>query len=204
MKALVPVSDQPVVGAGGAGAQRGGVGAGAGLGQAVGAVALERDEARQVAGAGGLAAPARDHPGAHVVDRDEGGDGGAGLGQRLEDEDGVEAGEAGAALVLGHVHGGEAEGAGLGEDVARDALGLPGEGEGRDALAAEAAGHVADRRLLVGEGEVHRSSRGRRAGRRCRRSPSGPRPAHSMVGIEKAAPSLMPEGQRAVTVLVRV
>ena len=28
--------------------------------------------------------------------------------------------------------------------------------------------------------------------------------AHSIVGIEKAAPSLMPEGQRAVTVLVRV
>ena len=27
---------------------------------------------------------------------------------------------------------------------------------------------------------------------------------HSIVGIEKAAPSLMPEGQRAVTVLVRV
>ena len=29
---------------------------------------------------------------------------------------------------------------------------------GRDALAAEVAGHVADRRLLVGEGEVHQSS----------------------------------------------
>ena len=27
---------------------------------------------------------------------------------------------------------------------------------------------------------------------------------YSIVGIEKAAPSLMPEGQRAVTVLVRV
>ena len=47
-----------VVGAGGAGAQRRGVGAGAGLGQAVGAVVLERDEAGQVAVAGGLGAPA--------------------------------------------------------------------------------------------------------------------------------------------------
>jgi hypothetical protein len=27
---------------------------------------------------------------------------------------------------------------------------------------------------------------------------------HPMVGMEKSAPSLMPEGQRAVTVLVRV
>ena len=30
------------------------------------------------------------------------------------------------------------------------------------------------------------------------------RSAYSIVGIEKAAPSLMPEGQRAVTVFVRV
>ena len=29
-------------------------------------------------------------------------------------------------------------------------------------------------------------------------------PGHPIVGIENCAPSLMPEGQRAVTVLVRV
>src|SRR4029078_4592729 len=70
----------------------------------------------------------------------------------------VEPGQAGAALVLGDDHGGEAEGAGLGQDGAGDALGLPGQGVRRDAVAAEGAGGVADRRLLGGEGEVHQSS----------------------------------------------
>ena len=108
-----------------------------------------------MAGAGGVGAPGGEHPGAHVVDGEEGGGGGAGLGQGLEDEGGVEAGEAGAALVLGDVHGGEAEGAGLGEDGAGDAGLLPGEGVGGDAVAGEGAGGVADRLLLGGEGEVH-------------------------------------------------
>ena len=81
---------------------------------------------------------------------------------------------------------------------------------GRDALAAEVAGHGADRHLLVGEGEVHQSSHGPKThavivASPCARSRRRARArVHSIVGIEKAAPSLMPEGQRAVTVLVRV
>ena len=114
----------------------------------------------QVAGADGVAAVGRDHPGAHVVDGDEGGDGRAGLGERLEDQGGVEAGQAGAAHVLGHVHGGEAEGGGLLQHVAGDAFGLPGLGVGGDLRLAEVAGHVADRLLFLGEREVHQSSQG--------------------------------------------
>ena len=153
-----------------------------------------------------------------------------------------------AAHVLGHIHGGEAEAAGLGQNVARDArLVSQARACGRDPVPAEVAGHVADRRLLVGEGEVHQLLGFRRGLTALRAQPVvlGPRDQHdgvaavgdllrafaerepeealelllgvgdlphrrlpaggySIVGIEKAAPSLMPDGQRAVTVLVRV
>ena len=80
--------------------------------------------------------------------RDEGRDGGQAIGERLEDQDGVEAGEAGAALVLGDVHRREAEGAGLGAGSARGMAPAASQvvGVGRDAVAAEVAGHVEDRR----------------------------------------------------------
>ncbi len=141
---------------GGFRAQGGGVGARAGFGEAVGADGLHGQEAGQVAGAQRFGTVARDHPGAHVVDRQEARDRRAGFRQRLEDQNGVEAGEAGAALGLGHIHRGEAEGGGVAQHVAgHRARILPGGGMGRDALGAEAASHVGDGDLVVGEGEIH-------------------------------------------------
>ena len=95
------------------------------------------------------------------------------LGESLEDEHGVEAGEAGAALLHGHVHRGEAEAARLGEHAAGDAFGLPSERVRGYAFPAEVAGHVADRHLLFGEGEVHQSSQGLKRFR--------PKPSKSLV-----------------------
>ena len=61
-------------------------------------------------------------------------------------------------IVLGHVHRGEAEVGRLAQHRARHGpRRLPGLGVGRDPLAAEVARHVEDRRLLLGEGEVHLS-----------------------------------------------
>ena len=93
---------------------------------------------------------------AHVVDREKARDGGAGHRQRLEHQHGVEPRQAGAALVLGQVHRGEAEVGGLAQHRARHGSGgLPGFGVRRDAGRAEVARRVEDRLLLVAEREIH-------------------------------------------------
>jgi hypothetical protein len=57
----------------------------------------------------------------------------------------------------------------------------------RDFFRGELPRHIANRNLVLVEGELHLSRRDQ-----------------FIVGIENSAPSLTPEGQRAVTVLVLV
>ncbi|HVL21381.1 MAG TPA: acyl-CoA dehydrogenase family protein [Amaricoccus sp.] len=158
---LAAVQDPAVGAAAGAGAERGGVGARARLGQAVGEDRSHADGAGQDAGAQRLAAVAGDHRGAHVVDRDEARHRRARHRQRLDDQRRVEPVEPGAAHVLGHQHRAEAERARRLEHRARHrSRRLPRLRVRRDPVAAEDAGRVADRHLLVGEGEVHQPSHG--------------------------------------------
>ena len=86
-----------------AGLQRRGVGAGAGLGQAIGADPLHRHHRGQIFVLHRLRAEAVDHPARHVVDRDEGRGGGAAIGHRLHDQRRLEPAEADAARFLGDV-----------------------------------------------------------------------------------------------------
>ena len=86
-----------------------------------------------------------DHPARHVVDRDEGRDGGAARRQRLEDQRRVEPRQARAADVLAHIDAAHAERGGLAHLVDREVLRLvPVQGMRRD-LGREVARHVADR-----------------------------------------------------------
>ncbi len=78
----------------GAGLQRRGVGARAGLGQAVGGDQVHAAQRRQEALAQRLVAEAVDHPGGHVVDRQERGGRDIAAGQRLEHDRRIEPGSA--------------------------------------------------------------------------------------------------------------
>ena len=89
--------------------QRGGVGARARLGQAIGADPLHRDHRREIFVLHRLAAEAVDHPAGHVVDGDEGAGRGAAIGHRLHDQRRLEPAEADAARFFGDVDRAEAE-----------------------------------------------------------------------------------------------
>ena len=152
----------------------------------------------------------RDHPGAHVVNRQEGRHRGTRHRERFEDQRRIEPRQSGAALFLGHVDGAEAEGREFGEDLAGNgAVLLPLMGEGRDLLGAEAARHVENGFLLRSQGEIHRLPPLATHVDRSGFPPPAPagifeRGSYRIVGMTNSAPSLIPEGQREVTVLVRV
>ena len=97
----------------GARGQRRGVGAGAGLGQAVTRDQIHAGEARQIAAFELRRAEPVDDPGDHVVDGEERRHGRATGRQRLEDQRRVEAGHAAAAMLLAHVNRRHAERRGL-------------------------------------------------------------------------------------------
>ena len=146
-------------------AQRRGVRARAGLGQAVGQHRVHRDRARQGPRAQLVRAEAVHHRRAHVVDRQERGDRRAGHRQGLEHQRRVEPREPRAAHLLGDVEAPEAQGREVGPKRAWDlARGLPLAGVRRDALRAHLAGGVEDRRLLLGQREVHAGLRTGRDG----------------------------------------
>ncbi len=142
----------------GAGAQRGGVGTGAGLGEAVAAEGVHGAQTGQPAGALGVVPEAVDHPGDHVVDGEVARDGGTADGERLEDEDAVGAGEAGAAPVLRHVHAAETQFGTLAQHVHGEVLLLvPCLGLGCEVLLGEVQGGLDDGQLVVGKaGGQHR------------------------------------------------
>ena len=100
----------------GARGQRRGVGAGAGLGQAVTRDQIHAGEARQIAGFELRRSEPVDDPGDHVVDGEERRHGRATGRQRLEDQRRVEAGHAAAAMLVAHVNRRHAERRGLAQD----------------------------------------------------------------------------------------
>ena len=125
------------------------------LGEAVAAEVGHRGQARQPRAALLVGAVGVDHPRDHVVDRDVGGDRGVGLGQLLDDRDGVGAAEGRSAHVLADVDAAEAELAGHAQGFAREVLLLvPLECVRRELGLREVAHRLEDRRALVrGQGE---------------------------------------------------
>ena len=112
--------------------------------------------------------------------------------QRLEDQRRVEAGHGGAADVVLDVDAAHAERGGLAHHVDREMLFLvPAERMRRDLLRGEFARHVANRHLVLVESELHFLASAMTA-------------RQFIVGIENSAPSLTPDGQREVIVLVLV
>ncbi len=106
----------------GACAQRRRVGAGARLGQAVARDGVHRREAGKKPRPLLVRAVGVDHPGAHVVDRQEGRDGRATLRQRLEDQGRLDPPEAGAAGFLANVDPRHAQRGGFTERADREIL----------------------------------------------------------------------------------
>ena len=211
-----------------AGAQRRRIRSGAGLGQAI---------ARQISSmvqsfgshllALGVVAEGIDHPGRHVVDRDEGRHRRAALRQRLEDQRGVETRQRRAADIVADIDAADAELGGLAHHVDREMLLLvPADRMRRDFLRGEIPRHVANRNLVLVECELHALfaltvvNRSRRHCEErsdeaihdvaadgcldCFAALAMTDASQFIVGIAKSAPSLMPDGQRAVTVLVLV
>ena len=109
-----------------------------------------------------LIAEGVDHPGAHVVDRDERGDRGAAGGELLEDDRGVEPRHRRAADVLADVDRADAELCGRLDHVDREVFGLvPFQRMRGDLVVGEGARHVADRDAIGVESELlHGVSRG--------------------------------------------
>ena len=139
-----------------AGLERRGVGPRAGFGEAVGQDGVHGQRARQEAGLEIVRAVAVDHGRAHVVNGEERRDGGAGHGQRLEDEGRVEARKAGAAAFLGDIEAAEAQPGQPGPEIPGNrALRFPVAGMGCYVFRAEFAGHVEDRRLFFAQCEIH-------------------------------------------------
>ena len=135
-----------------AGRQVGGVGAGVGLGEAVGAHDLHRGQPRDELGALLLGAELVDHPRDHVVDGQEGRGDRAAAGDAVEHHDAVGSGQAGASVVLGAVQRADAElgeAAHLvdGEMVVRVPLG----GVGRDVLGHVRVDGVGEHLLVFGD-----------------------------------------------------
>ena len=112
--------------------------------------------------------------------------------QRLEDQRGVEAGHGGAADVVLDIDAADAEACGLAHHVDREMLFLvPAERMRRDLFRGEFPRHIANRNLVLVESEMHLRVPGYDA-------------RQFIVGIENSAPSLTPDGQREVIVLVLV
>ena len=130
-----------------------------------------------------VVAEAIDHPDHHVVDGDIGRDRRIALREFLEDQHRIAAAQPGSANVLFAVDAAEPEFAGLPEHVDRKMFALVplncmGGKSGRGELP-----HRRNELLLVFRLGIH---------------------GQCIIGIVKLAPSLMPDGQREVTVLVFV
>ena len=171
----------------GAGAQRAGVGAGAGLGQAVAGDDVHRGQPRHPGLALFGGAEGVDHPRAHVVDGQERGDRRVGDGQLLEDAHPVESAQPAAADVVAAVDRRHAEFGGLAQHVDRKVLGgIPFQGVRGEAFGGERGRRLGDDPFVVVQGEqMHRR-------------------LYFIVGMTNSAPSLMPDGHRDVTVLTLV
>ena len=142
------------------GLQRGGVGAGARLGQAIGADPLHRHHRRKILLLHRLRAEAVDHPRRHVVDRDEGAGRGAAIGHGLHDQSRLQPPQPDAARFLGHIDRAEAQLRGRADRVAReDMLLVPLGRVRRDRIGGELPRHILDLALLVGEVELVGHSR---------------------------------------------
>ena len=139
-----------------AGAQRRRVRAGARLGQAIARQQLHGAKLRQPFLALGVVAEGIDHPGRHVVDRDERRHRRAALRQRLEDQRGVEPRQRRAADVVADIDAAHAELGRLAHHVDRKMLLLvPAERMRRDFFRGEFPRHIANRNLVLVESEMH-------------------------------------------------
>jgi hypothetical protein len=82
------------------------------------------------------------------------------MGQLLEHQGGIEAGEAGAAMGFVHIEAGEAEGGGLAQFLRGEmALGVPFAGVGGQATGCEGARGFLEGALVFGEVEIHQCLR---------------------------------------------
>ncbi len=141
------------------GAQRGGIGAGVGLGETVGAELLTGEHRRQPGLANGLVGVAGENPVDHVVDGQKGGGGGAALGQLLDDQGRIEAAQAQPAGGFRGVETAEAKVSGLAQDIHRkNAVGVPFGGVGRQFALSELACRIPVGLLVGVEFEVHERS----------------------------------------------
>ena len=119
---------------------------------------------------------------------------------------------AGAADVVADIDAADAEARRLAHHVDRKMLLLvPAHRMRRDFLRGEFPRHIANRNLVLVESELHVaalsdtvSRLSGSAGSICAGQPGMTMRTQFIVGIENSAPSLTPEGQRAVTVLVLV
>ena len=142
------------------GLERGGVRARGRLGQAIAADPLHRDHRREIFMLELVGAEAVDHPGGHVVDRDEGAGRRAAVGHRFHDQRRLEPAEADAAAFLRDVDGAEAQLGGLADGVAgEDVLLVPLGGKRRDRVGGELGRHFLDLELVVGEVELRHRGR---------------------------------------------
>ncbi|MNE14333.1 hypothetical protein D3C80_1072090 [compost metagenome] len=130
------------------------------LGQAVAGDLLHPDQRRHETRPQLVRAEAVDHPRRHVVDRDEGRRRHVAARQLLEDQRRLDPAQAHAAVFLARIDAGEAHlGGGL-QHIDREMLVLVPAGRVRRQFGlGEGAGGVLNGALVVGEGEVHGSSR---------------------------------------------
>ena len=142
-----------------------------------------------------VAAERIDHPGCHVVDRDERRHCRAALRQGLKNQRRVKPRQRRTADVVAYINAAHAQRCGLPHHIGRKMLLLiPADRMRRDLFRGKIPRHIANRKLVLIESELHPVSAPVCAIVRCQ----------FMVGIGNSAPSLTPEGQRAVTVLVLV
>jgi hypothetical protein len=132
--------------------QRAGVRSGPGFRQAVAREPFHRAELRQPGAALLVVAEPVDHGRGHVVDRQVGRHGRASLGQRFEDQDGVQPRQGGAAHILRDIDAGHAEACRLAQHIDGEVLlFIPLDGLRRQRVGCETKRHLADRALIVGQ-----------------------------------------------------
>ncbi len=191
----------------GRGAQRGGVRTRAWLSQAVGGDQLHGRKARQVFPAQLVGTELVDHPRGHVVDRQEGGGGDVAIGQGFKDQGRVQPPQARPADILAHIDAGEAQLGRLAQGLDRKVLLLVPAGRvGGEFGGGELPRRILDRALVLVQVKAHATSvSAMDAAMTTYRSSPQRRPIpYFIVGMTKAESSLMPSGQRAVTVLTLV
>jgi hypothetical protein len=138
------------------GPQRRRVGAGARLGQAVAGDLLHADQIGHEPGAQSVRSEPVDHPGRHIVDRDEGRRRHVAARQLLEDHGRLDPAQGHAAVLLSGIDAAEAHLGRLFHHIDGEMLLLvPAGGVGRQLGVGEGARRVLNGALVVGKGEVH-------------------------------------------------